>query len=475
MNGSSHPVPEPPRASANDDRLGSWKEIAAYLGRDVRTVQRWEQSQGLPVHRHRHSRLSTAYAFKSELDAWWHNRPGEMAGEGSAALDGREENASPQADSAEAAGDGRRTPLGLERPPSGEGPGAESTTREHPYSWALVTVLALAGMLVIWLDGDLWLDRSSPLASVPFAARDFVLVTAFDNRTGEPLFDGTVEYALERELSNSSFVNAVPRARVQDTLELMRRPLDTRLDAEIGREVAARDGNIRVLLAGRVERFGTRYVLTTDVLRTTDGAIAASLREQAIAEAEVLDAIGRLAVDVRRRLGESLDSTPALPQLPKVTTTSLRALQLFAQAWDAIGWNENAPVNRAVAEQLLRQAIAIDPEFAQAHMTLAEVGASNRAGERVAMLPHVERAVALAEHAPEIERLLIEAQAHIFRGAYVLTDDGVAQQEARERGRAALEAILRVQPDHFVALQRLLAATRFFVSTRSRARELSMR
>ncbi len=55
---------------ADDDRLESWKEIAAYLGREVRTVQLWEKSEGLPVHRQQHSKQGSVYAFKSELDAW---------------------------------------------------------------------------------------------------------------------------------------------------------------------------------------------------------------------------------------------------------------------------------------------------------------------------------------------------------------------------------------------------------------------
>jgi TolB-like protein/Flp pilus assembly protein TadD len=55
----------------DDDRLDSWKEIAAHLKREVRTVQRWEKHEGLPIHRKRHDSLSSIYAFKSELDAWW--------------------------------------------------------------------------------------------------------------------------------------------------------------------------------------------------------------------------------------------------------------------------------------------------------------------------------------------------------------------------------------------------------------------
>src|SRR5262249_47203616 len=52
------------------DRLESWKEIAAYLGREVRTVQLWEKSEGLPIHRQQHARQGSVYAFKSELEAW---------------------------------------------------------------------------------------------------------------------------------------------------------------------------------------------------------------------------------------------------------------------------------------------------------------------------------------------------------------------------------------------------------------------
>jgi Tol biopolymer transport system component len=57
-----------------DDRLDSWKEIAAYLKRDVKTVQRWEKREGMPVHRHHHDKLGSVYAFRSDLDAWSRNR-----------------------------------------------------------------------------------------------------------------------------------------------------------------------------------------------------------------------------------------------------------------------------------------------------------------------------------------------------------------------------------------------------------------
>src|ERR1700680_4451676 len=52
------------------DRLDSWKEIASYLRREVRTVQLWEKREGLPVHRHFHKSLGSVFALRSEIDDW---------------------------------------------------------------------------------------------------------------------------------------------------------------------------------------------------------------------------------------------------------------------------------------------------------------------------------------------------------------------------------------------------------------------
>jgi Tol biopolymer transport system component len=64
----------PSTPARTEDRLESWKEIAGYLGKGVRTVVRWEKSESLPVHRHRHERRPSVFAYRSELDAWWQSR-----------------------------------------------------------------------------------------------------------------------------------------------------------------------------------------------------------------------------------------------------------------------------------------------------------------------------------------------------------------------------------------------------------------
>jgi len=61
---------QPPPLDESAGRLDSWKEIATYLRRQVRTVNLWERAEGLPVHRHLHLKRGTVYAYKSELDEW---------------------------------------------------------------------------------------------------------------------------------------------------------------------------------------------------------------------------------------------------------------------------------------------------------------------------------------------------------------------------------------------------------------------
>ena len=78
------PVPGT-QSQAAGERLDSWKQIADHLKRDVRTVQRWEKKEGLPVHRLVHGALGTVYAYKSELDAWWTRAERRVAEDDSAA------------------------------------------------------------------------------------------------------------------------------------------------------------------------------------------------------------------------------------------------------------------------------------------------------------------------------------------------------------------------------------------------------
>src|SRR6202790_4645638 len=71
--GTSKPQPQLHSTEASDERLDSWKEIAAYFKRDERTVRRWE-AEGLPVRRKVHKKQASVFAYKAEIDTWWNGR-----------------------------------------------------------------------------------------------------------------------------------------------------------------------------------------------------------------------------------------------------------------------------------------------------------------------------------------------------------------------------------------------------------------
>ena len=84
MGGSARTVMPGPQLVPKD-RLDSWKEIATYLSRGERTVQRWEREEGLPVHRLTHQKQGSVFAYKEELDAWWESRRSRLGSNGQAA------------------------------------------------------------------------------------------------------------------------------------------------------------------------------------------------------------------------------------------------------------------------------------------------------------------------------------------------------------------------------------------------------
>src|SRR5262245_15076891 len=78
MDGGAHDPPPLDVRPCGEDRLDSWKEIAEYLKRSVRTARRWEAEEGLPVHRHVHRNGGSVYAFKGELDVWLASRTARL-------------------------------------------------------------------------------------------------------------------------------------------------------------------------------------------------------------------------------------------------------------------------------------------------------------------------------------------------------------------------------------------------------------
>ncbi len=387
MNDSHDQNPNQSDEKSRGDRLESWKRISNYLNRDIRTLRRWEKNEGLPIHRHMHESLATVYAYQSELDAWLASRSAATG----------------------TAGKTRRL----------------SPARKKQWSVALaVVVLAIAVVLV--------LKMQAVTAELPFEARDWILITKFENRTGEDVFEGTLEYALQRELSNSQFVNVVSRERIGDSLAMMKLPADSIVNQEIGKEISLRDGGIKALITGRIDKLGTSYLLGAELIEPASGVSVASFSQTAEGEDLLATAVRNLANEVRETLGEALaDIASETTALEKVTTPSLRALQLYSQA-DAIFTEQ-----KSLAYQLLLQAVEIDPDFASAHVLLGFLFEHWGDGEQSGF--YFQRAMDLAVTVTERERYFILASFYRYH------------EFDRAKAVNVLELLLRRYPDHYWA------------------------
>jgi tetratricopeptide (TPR) repeat protein/tRNA A-37 threonylcarbamoyl transferase component Bud32 len=334
-------------------------------------------------------------------------------------------------------------------------------TQKRWVAWgaAAMVSLTVAGGVVAWK-----LNHPPVAARLALQPRDVILITRFENRTGETVFDGTLEYALERELANSSFVNIATRERVADTLRLMQKPVETPLDETVSREIALRDGEIRAFVSGRIAKVGDSYAISADIRRSADGSIVASVKE-ASTRSEVLSAVGRIALGIRQRMGEtlsSLDRTQTVG-LAKVTTSSLRALQLYSQV-AAMEDEEGGWYGREkTAERLLREAIDEDPDFASAHMRLSIAirldGQTTGHSRLFEALEHAQRAVALSGSVSNLERLLNEGE--LLGVQAFMSGDSVERDRLRERAAAAFSAALQLHPNHSQALICLTNIQRF--------------
>ncbi len=258
---------------------------------------------------------------------------------------------------------------------------------------------ALVGVVALVIPAFL-IPRAARSAPVNFQNRDWVVIAAFENRTGETRLDGTMEFALERALSQSRYVNVAPRDRINDALQLMRKSPTVVLTEDVARQVAVRDGGIKAVLAGRVEKFGPKYVLTVRLLEPARGETVAVFEREG-AESQLPDAARSVSDELRRTLGEKADTiSTSPPALERATTPSLAALRAFSAGMVRV--NER---NGSQAAPLLEEAIVEDPQFASAHIYAAHCYSNLNQTEKAA--PHYEAAFRLAPDVSQRERLFI--------------------------------------------------------------------
>jgi tetratricopeptide (TPR) repeat protein len=263
--------------------------------------------------------------------------------------------------------------------------------------WKVAVPVLLVALLVA---GGLY--YRSHQQSKRLTDKDTIVLSDFDNKTGDAVFDDTLKQGLSIQLEQSPFLALVSERRVNETLKLMGRSPEDRLTANVTREVCQRTGS-KAMLTGSIAALGSQYVIGLKAVNCNTGDVLAEAQEQSAGKEAVLKGLDKAAVSLRTKLGESLSTVQkyATP-VEEATTPSLEALKAYS-----LGLKTRSVKGNTAALPFFKRAVELDPNFAMpyvvmsaAYAGLTEVG---RAGESA------HKAYELREKVSERERFYIEA------------------------------------------------------------------
>jgi len=283
--------------------------------------------------------------------------------------------------------------------PTPENPPAPSAKVAIPGEWLLRALVAIGvtGILMAATTTILHFRRAVKLTD-----KDPIVLTDFDNSTGDPVFDDTLRQGLIVQLEQSPYLNVVQESTIDETLRFMGRKPGERLTKEEWHEVCERS-NSTTSLSGSIARLGTHYVIGLNAAECKTGRHLADEQVQVASKEEVLMGLGVATSSLRKKLGENLASLQKFDMpLEQVTTSSLEALQAYTRGqrtFDENGYTASIP--------FFQRAIELDPNFAMSYEFLAM--AHFNFGREDLARPAMEKAFALKDHASERERLLISA------------------------------------------------------------------
>jgi serine/threonine protein kinase/tetratricopeptide (TPR) repeat protein len=263
-------------------------------------------------------------------------------------------------------------------------------------------IIAALFVLVVGAGVFFYFNRAQALTD-----KDTVLLADFVNTTGEPVFDGTLKQALAVQLGQSPFLNIYPEERVREALRFMGRSADDRVTRDVAREIAQRQG-LKAMLAGSISSLGSHYVLTLEAINVQSGDAIAREQGEADSKEQVLTTLGRVASQLREKLGESLGSIKKFDApIEQATTSSLEALKAFSQGNDL---RQQGHEREAIP--LYKRAVEIDPNFALAYARVAV--AYNNWGETELAKEYSQKAYDLRDRVSEREKFYISEKYHSY-------------------------------------------------------------
>jgi serine/threonine protein kinase/tetratricopeptide (TPR) repeat protein len=192
-----------------------------------------------------------------------------------------------------------------------------------------------------------------------------VLIADFQNRTGDPGFDGTLEPALGLSVEGASFITTYSRDQARTVAGQIK--AGTRLDDTAALLVSRREG-IKVVLAGSVESTSSGYTISVQALDTANAKALGSAKASAASKAEVLKALAPIAATIRSVLGDKTPESEKLAAAETVTASSLDALRAYERAQDLA---RSGKLDEALAAY--KEAIALDPAMGRAYAGMGVV------------------------------------------------------------------------------------------------------
>lgn len=253
------------------------------------------------------------------------------------------------------------------------------------------------GVLVVALGISLYLNVTGSRSAVVEALEPIsVLIADFDNRTGDELFTGTLEQALQIGIESASFITGYRRDAARKLASTLQSS-DAELDEATARLVSVREG-VKLVMAGSIERNGAGYTLYVRAVDPKNGEVLTSVEVEAKDKLDVLSAVGTLAGDLREELGDRNIDRQKLVTQETFTAASLEAAQAYSQAQSLqyTGKYEEAMT-------FYRQALEHDPHFGRAYSGLAL--SANALGNTEEAAELWEKALATLDTMTERERL----------------------------------------------------------------------
>ena len=234
------------------------------------------------------------------------------------------------------------------------------------------------GVLAVALTFSIYLNLNSgpevEIAHDPVT----VLIANFDNKTGDPLFDDSLEQALNIGLEGAPFVTAFNRADAAKSLAALNP--GSELDEEGARLVSLREG-IKLIVAGAVEPDGSGYVLSARMVNPEDGIVIEEFSVGAKSKLDVLVAVSSLADGIREELGDTSVDDANRPIGETFTAASLQAVKSYTEAQKL---SSNFKFEEAV--EFYKQAVEEDPNFGRAYsgwaLALFNLGKEDEANAR---------------------------------------------------------------------------------------------